>query len=101
MTIGVLLALQHILLQPHSRSIQMFQNPQVSPTQGTLQHNYRIHHRFEPTLCGIFQAREMLMLESISDPILSAGIESWDCSQVGNTQQLALSEKLLLIIDQY
>ena len=105
MTIGVLLALQHILLQPRSRSIQMFQNPQVSPTQGTLQHNCRIHHmilvRLEPTLYGIFRILEILMLESILDPIHSVGTESEHCSQVGNTQLLALSGKLLQIIDQY
>jgi hypothetical protein len=83
----------------------MFQNQQVNQIQGTLQHNCRIHHmilvRLEPTLYGIFQILEMLMLGSILDPIHSVGTESEHCSQVGNTQLLALSGKLLQIIDQY
>jgi len=101
MIIGVTLVLQHMRLKPHSRSPQIFLNQPVNQTQGTAQHNCRIHHRFEPTLYGVFQFQEMLMLGSILDPILSAGIASEHYFRVDNTQLLALAGKLLQTIDHY
>ena len=93
----VLQHMQTILNQPVNLTQLQCQDMETVQHTGSC----RIHQRFGPTLYGIFQTLEMLMLGSTLEHIPSAGIASEHYFLVGNTQRLVFSGGLLQTTDHF